>query len=47
MKPREEIHIQRMNIDPPRIVRFMDSHVFIAVAFGVIVCLSAIVGLSG
>ena len=47
MIPREEIYIKRMGINPPRIIRIMDSHAFIAVAFGVIVCLSAIVGLSG
>ena len=47
MTHREEIHIERMRFDPPRIVRFMDSPQFLAVVFGVIVCVSAIVGLSG
>ena len=44
---REEIHIERMSIDPPRIIRFMDSPQFLAVVFGVVICVSAIVGLSG
>ena len=47
MIPREEIHIERMGIDPPRIIRFMDSPAFLAVVFGVIICVSAIVGLAG
>ena len=47
MIPREEIHIERMSIDPPRIIRFMDRCPFLAVVFGVIVCVSAIVGLAG
>lgn len=47
MIPREEIHIKRMDINPPRIIRFMDSCAFLAIVFGVIVCVSAIVGLSG
>ena len=47
MTHREEIHIERMRIDPPRIVRFMDSCAFLAVVFGVIICVSAIVGLAG
>ena len=47
MIPREEIHIEQMRFDPPRIIRFMDSPAVLAVVFGVIVCVSAIVGLSG
>ena len=47
MIPREEIYIKRMDINPPRIIRIMDSPAFLAVVFGVIVCVSAIVGLSG
>lgn len=47
MKPREEIHIERMSFDPPRIIRLIDSCEFLAVVFGVIVCVSAIAGLSG
>ena len=47
MIPREEIHIQRMSFDPSRIIRFMDSPAFLAVVFGVVICVSAIVGLSG
>ena len=47
MIPREEIHIQRMSFDPPRIIRFMDSPAFLAVVFVVIICVSAIVGLAG
>ena len=47
MIPREEIHIERMSFDPPRIIRFMDSCSFLAVVFGIVICVSAIVGLSG
>lgn len=47
MIPREEIHIERMRFDPPLIIRFMDSPAFLAAVFGVIICVSAIVGLSG
>ena len=47
MTPREEIHIERMSIDPPRIIRFMDSPAFLAIVFGVIISVSAIVGLAG
>lgn len=47
MTHREEIHIERMRFDPPRIIRFMDSPAFLAVVFGVVICVSAIVGLAG
>lgn len=47
MIPREEIHIERMRFDPPRIIRLIDSCEFLAVVFGVIICVSAIVGLAG
>ena len=47
MTSREEIHIERMSIDPPRIIRFMDSPASLAVVFGVVICVSAIVGLAG
>ena len=47
MIPREEIYIKRMDINPPRIIRIMDSPAFLAVVFGVIICVSAIVGLAG
>jgi hypothetical protein len=47
MIPREEIHIVQMRFDPPRIIRLIDSPAVLAVVFGVIVYVSAIVGLSG
>ena len=47
MTHREEIHIERMSIDPPRIIRFMDSCSFMSVVFGVVVYVSAFIGLSG
>lgn len=47
MIPREEIHIERMRFDPPRIILFIDSPAILAVVFGVIVYVSSIVCMSG